>query len=488
MISPSSYIENKDLFELNKNDFKQIAEKVIDLLLDFQKKSSSGLYSENKSSDYFADRFEEKLPENGKPAEEVFSFFETEILPLLFNALQPRITQLMANSIGLLSLVDLITSFLNVQPYPQINQYIETQVLKWLGEMVLFGQHAVGIMTSGGTNSNLYAIAVARVNKIDYDFRKTGVTNKSIIYSSTECHSSIVKSVELLGIGSENLRIIPTDEKFRINCKVLEEEIEADLSKGNTPFCLVANLGSVRTGSIDPIANLAIIAKKFNLWLHVDGAYGAFGGLYNRKKEAFRELEKADSITIDPHKWLNVPVESSCLLVREKQHLIDAFDHVPDYLGISPFDKQHAMRTNFELTKSDRALKVWFALQLFGTDNYTKIVTDHIIAVEKFSKKIERLDQFELLCKPDLSICCFRFIPTRISAQKKKYLFYINNLNVAIKTKLGLEGILITTVKIKGKIVLRVCVINYKFHEEYLAELIVSIINIGQELDEKMSG
>lgn len=484
-----SHIDQNTSFEISREDFRMLAHKLIDSLLDVQEKSASGLYPENKTSDHFKNRFEQHLPRNGKSPQDVFKFFEKEISPLLFNAMQPKIAQLLATPVGLLSLVDLISGFMNIQPYAQVNQHIESLVIKWLSEMVNYRNNCHGIMTSGGSVSNFYALSVARVNKLPYNIRKEGYKEAQlIVYTSTECHSSINKSIELSGIGNENLRIIDADKNFRIETQALIMAIEADIVAGKTPFCIVANLGSVRTGSVDPVADLAEIADKYDLWLHLDGAYGAFGALCEERREFFLSVRRADSITIDPHKWLNIPLESSCLLVRDKQCLQDTFDYVPDYLGVSPFDKDNPLRYSFELTKSDKSLKTWFALNLFGSDSYADLVTKHIVMIENFAEKISNIEDFELLCKPDLSICCFRFVPRRLIAEKNKYNFYLNNLNSAIKSSLNIEeDFLITSVKINGTLVLRVCVINYKFEQSFLDQLIVSVREYGLKLDEKMS-
>ena len=478
-----------NLFELSDQGLKDFGKKVIDMLVEIRGHSTAGLFAEKKSEAFLTEELDQLLPQNGQCPQEVLAVFQKEIAPLLFNSSQPKIGQLMASPIALLSFIDLITSFLNIQPYAQVNQHIEKLVVQWLSQMVGYRDDCSGILTNGGTISNLYALAVARVNKLNYDVRVSGYQQANlIVYTSEECHSSINKSVELLGIGSDNLSIVESDNHFRMRADCLEEAIQCDLANHRQPFCIVANLGNVRTGSVDPIAELAVIAQRYGLWLHLDGAYGAFGALCLERRELFKAVHLADSITIDPHKWLNVPIESSCLLVSDRKHLLNAFDHVPDYLGISPFDTSNPIRHNFELTKSDRALKTWFALKLFGVNKYRALVTSHIRYIEKFARKIKDQDDFQLLCEPELSICCFRYIPLRLVSEKEHCGFYLNNLNKAIETSLKTkEDFYVTSVKIKDVVMLRLCIINYRFEESFL-ELLIDLIRMnGQKLDTKMS-
>jgi aromatic-L-amino-acid/L-tryptophan decarboxylase len=420
-------------------------------------------------------------PEHSTGAEAVSRMLIDRILPNLFNAQQPDIYHLMSSPLPLLAVFEIVSGYLNVQPYGLLNDKIQMTVIGWLGSLTGFADRAAGLFTKGGTTSNLYALAVARVHTLGRDFRKKGAARGPVLtaYVSEEGHACLDKAVELLGIGSEQLRKIPVTQEQAIDLQLLRQQIILDKETGFHPFCIIANAGSARTGVVDPLHGLSDLAAEFRLWLHVDGAYGAFGAMTPLARHRFAGLDRADSLSLDPHKWMSVPYECSCLLVRDGQLLQEAFEHIPDYLGMFSNDKSGGFSRNFDFTQSDKALKVFLAFHLYGVENYRKLFESHIRMAAAFAEIIAACEDFELCHQPALSIVCFRFVPASLHGITEARQFYIDNLNRAIELSLKEKNVLITTARLNGYTVLRVCFVSHRVSFERLHPLATMIHAAG---------
>ena len=284
---------------------------------------------------------------------------------------------------------------------------------RWLGAMVGFADNAAGYLTTGGSWANLVALAVARVRRAGWDVRAEGVAQRPALtaYVSSEAHSCIDRSAELLGMGAAHLRKIPVDDGFRIDLDALESSIQADIGAGYKPFCLIGNAGTVNTGAIDPLDRLADIAQRHGMWFHIDGAYGALACLVPDARPLFKGLERADSLTLDPHKWLNTPFEAGCILTREWADLGDTFSLIPPYLRGAMGSEHNQYEYGFELSRTDRALKVWLALRQYGVDRYAELIANHLALARHLAERVEAAADFELVTPVVLSICCFRYVP-----------------------------------------------------------------------------
>jgi aromatic-L-amino-acid decarboxylase len=288
-------------------------------------------------------------------------------------------------------------------------------------------------------------------------------------------------------LGSNYLRKIPLDQNYKIDLERLERAISEDRLLGLQPFCIIANGGSARTGTVDPIEALSGIAKKNNVWLHIDGAYGVLAAMTPAASPLFKGIGLADSVSMDPHKWMNVPYESSCLLVREWSHLNAAFELVPDYLGTLQPNERESFSCHFDFTQSDKALKVWYALQLYGVKNYSRLFENHLQLTKHLVAKLKGIPAIERYHEPDLSICCFRYVPEELKDKKDKYLFYLNNLNRAIELTLKEQkDMLITTTSFGRQVSLRICMVSYRIQSQMIDNLIEAICTAGQNLDCRM--
>jgi aromatic-L-amino-acid decarboxylase len=341
--------------------------------------------------------------------------------------------------------------------------YLEHCVVRWLMELLGFPtEESTGLLVSGGSMASLTCLAAARhwVAKQDgWNIREQGWPSdhpQLVLYASEEGHSCISKAVELLGLGNAAISIIPTDSTFRMNVQALRAALRTDREAGRRPFCIVASAGTVNTGAIDPLNTLADICTEEDLWLHVDGAYGAVGKLDPTVAPLFAGLERAQSIAIDPHKWLSVPVECGCALVYDKQLLRETFSLVPIYIQMEegkgfaglPWFSEYG----FQQTRGFRALKLWMVLQSAGRQGLAQHITRHNTLAQHLASLIDTASDFERLAPVSLSIVCFRYVPSALQENET----VIEQLNRAIIPSIQSGGeAFITGTELHGQFALR---------------------------------
>src|SRR5215207_10485677 len=287
--------------------------------------------------------FDEPLPTVGVSPEEVFEKFRRDVVPHAMNIPSPRYFGLFnPTPLPVAVWADAVASALNQNGAAWRNSpslsVVEARVLRWLCQLVGYGPESFGTLTSGGSEANLVGLKCARDRAFggarDRGLRAQGSKGRLVVYASEQCHYSFVKSVDILGLGRENLRKIETDERFHIRTDILRDAIERDLKEGHTPVCITGAAGATSTGIVDPLDELADIAREHNLWFHVDAAYGGALAFSEKHRWRLRGLERADSVAFDPHKWMFVPFECGALLVREGGRVLrDAFDITPEYLS-----------------------------------------------------------------------------------------------------------------------------------------------------------
>jgi aromatic-L-amino-acid decarboxylase len=396
-----------------------------------------------QSSETLEALFGGPLPQGRIDPDELLTTIHNHLLPGTSNLTHPRwMAYVLGGSLPLAGLTGALVNTLNLIPLDPANIRISITVARWLGEMLGFANNAAGYMTTGGSWANLVGLAVARVRRAGWEVRMEGLVGHPPLaaYVSEEGHSCLDKSMELLGMGRNRLRRIPVGSDYRIQVAALEETIKADRAAGLQPFCLIGNAGTVNTGAVDALDALAEIAVRQKLWFHVDGAYGAFAALVPEYRPLFAGIEKADSLAVDPHKWLNIPIEAGCILVRDWTDLTDTFSLIPPYLRAATGDGLNLANCGFELTQTDRALKVWLALQQYGVEQYTQLIANHLVLIRHLAAWVEEADDFEVVSEPSLSICCFRFVPPDLKYRTEEVEVYLNKLNQAIEMALAEDG------------------------------------------------
>jgi aromatic-L-amino-acid/L-tryptophan decarboxylase len=347
---------------------------------------------------------------------------------------------------------------------------MEHLVIDWVKTMIGYCPDATGLLVSGGSMANFAALAAART-AADPEIGRSGTGNGPPlrVYISDEGHFSNHRAARLLGIGSENVQPVPTDAWFRIDLAELERRIEADKQAGLRPMCIVANAGTTNTGAVDPIAGLADIAERYRLWLHVDGAYGAFSALAPSARHLFAGMERADSVSLDPHKWLYTSVGCGCVLYRNPESATAAFAYGAEY--VRPVGLAHDEAFAFwdlgpELSRPFRALTVWLQIKLHGAANLAAAMESNLACARHFGNMVESAGDFELLAPVGLSVFCFRFRPG-------SGLWDLDALNERILIRLQHAGSsYLSNARIRGKFALRGCVLNYRTKLEDMERLL----------------
>jgi glutamate/tyrosine decarboxylase-like PLP-dependent enzyme len=371
---------------------------------------------------------------------------------------------------------------------------VENETIRWLTEFMGLPGTWDGIMVSGGNMANMVGFTAARTAKAGWDIRENGLTaddaRRLVLYTSKETHTWINKASDLGGLGTSAVRWIPTDHELRMRTDLLEEAIADDLAAGLAPFMVVGTAGTVGTGAIDPLPAISRICKKYNLWFHVDGAYGAPAVALPDASEDLKGLRLADSIAIDPHKWLYSPLEAGCILTRHASALRDAFSFKPHYYQFDDNEGQE-VRNYFEHgpqnSRGFRALKIWLVFQQIGADGYRRMLADEIALAHRLHEMLEGHESLER-GTVSLSITTFRYVPHDLhgAPDDGSVTTYLNELNERIVTAIRLSGeAFVSNTFLDGRFMLRTCIVNFRTTLKDVAMIPDLVVRIGGELDAK---
>jgi len=332
---------------------------------------------------------------------------------------------------------------------------IELVTIDWLRRMCGMPESAGGLFVSGGSMANLTALVAARYNRLDNS------TENAIVYFSDQTHSSIEKGLRILGFAPEQIRKLPSGSQFRLLLPDLRQAVAADRAAGRIPFCVIANAGTTNTGAIDPLDEIADFCAEENLWMHVDGAYGAAAALTERGKNLLKGIERADSLSLDPHKWLFQPFEIGCLLLRDARLLKKTFHTMAEYLEDTRRAEEEEI--NFydygvQLTRGFRALKLWLSLKTFGAAAFRQAIEHGFELAEYAESIIRRSPHWRIVSPATMGIVTFRFIPSDSSSEEE-----INDINRHIVELQMTDGFMFAnSTSLKGQVVQRFCTINYR--------------------------
>jgi glutamate/tyrosine decarboxylase-like PLP-dependent enzyme len=360
---------------------------------------------------------------------------------------------------------------------------MDQQVVDWLKAMVGFPRSASGTLVSGGSMANIIGLAVARNVKAAVDVREFGVAaiEKPLrFYGSDQIHSCHRKAMEALGLGNRALRRVPTDRALRIDVDALRAEIVEDRSRGYAPCCVIATAGTVNTGAIDDLPALAALAHEEDLWLHVDGCIGALIAIAPQNAYRVAGVEKADSLALDPHKWLHAPFEAGCALVKDASAHRNAFAVTPEYLESTPrglASGQWLHEWGLQTSRGFRALKIWMALKEHGVEKFGRLIDQDIDHAHRLSALIEAEPELELVAPTNINIVCFRYRPAGLDSGALK------ELNTEIMLRLqeaGLAAVSDTTVH--GEHCLRAAINNHRTREEDLELLVCETLRLGRAI------
>jgi glutamate/tyrosine decarboxylase-like PLP-dependent enzyme len=354
---------------------------------------------------------------------------------------------------------------------------VEKQVVRWLGQCIGLGESAQGLLTSGGSMANLNALFIAHRSRAGAQASRKGLWKADApmtAYASDQVHSSIEKAADILGLGREQVRLVETDADYRLDVRALRERLESDRRAGLRPFCLVGNAGTVTTGVVDPLAEMAALAAEQDLWFHVDGAYGAPGSLDQEKRALFRGLERADSVALDAHKWLYAPVDCGCLLLKDGERARRAFAVAEvDYISVHEKTEDESFAFwdyGVELSRRFRALKVWMMLRYYGVERVAASIAEDNRLAQYMAEQVNASDDLELLAPVALSVCCFRYVPREVrdelaaaDDERRAVLDQrLNQLNTNIMHRVQRGGrAYLSNVTLRGRFALRACITNF---------------------------
>lgn len=431
--------------------------------------------------------FDEPVPEEGQPFEDVLAFVREHVLPHPMGNSHPRFYGFInstADPVGIMA--DYLAAAMNSNCWGGDHAaiHVEERALAWIAEMLGYPPEAEGILVSGGSMANFTALAAARRAMTPGNVREEGLSGperpRLTVYASDQVHSCVDKAVDLLGIGTNQLRKIPTDDSFRIRLEDLERAVASDRAAGFLPAIVVGNAGTVNTGAIDPLAALADFCAREKLWFHVDGAYGALASIVPALKPLFAGMERADSIAADPHKWLYVPYEAGATFVREPGRLGAAFRKFPEYLAAdpeSPFPgPAWFAERGVELSRGFKALKVWMGLKAHGRRAYAAQIGNDVRLARFLADEVDRRPDFERLAESILSIANLRYHPAGRALSDAD----LDRVNRKIINRLVGDGsFFLAPTVLKGRTALRVSITNFRTREEDLLALLDEAARIG---------
>jgi glutamate/tyrosine decarboxylase-like PLP-dependent enzyme len=350
---------------------------------------------------------------------------------------------------------------------------VELIVIDWLRQICGLPEGSGGLFVSGGSMANLTGLAAGRHDKLGDDL------TDAVAYIGEQCHSSVARALRVLGVAKDNIRAIPSAANFRMSVDALNEAIKVDRESGQRPFCVVANAGTTNTGAVDPLPEISEVCKREDLWFHVDGAYGAPAILTDKGAELLAGLELADSLSLDPHKWLFQSFETGCVLVRDRAKLLRMFQVMPEYLrdteGVS--DEVNFGNYGVQLTRSFRALKLWLSIRAFGLASFRRAIERGMEIAEIAERELAATDGWKIVTPAQLAVVTFRFSPPGLSTQA------VDGLQGRIVEAMLADGYaLATSTVLAGRPVLRFCTINPRTSDEEIRETVRLMTEMGRGL------
>jgi aromatic-L-amino-acid decarboxylase len=440
--------------------------------------------------------FAEPLPVAGTPAEAILEQFARDIAAHAQQVPSPHyFGQFNPTPLAIGVWADALCSSLNQNAGAWRNgptsAMVESQVIRWLCELIGYGSKAFGVLASGGSEANLIALKCARDRASEYAVCSRGARALDCdltIYTSEQCHFSVEKSLDILGLGRESLRKIKTDDRFHIRLGDLRAAIKADVDAGRRPCCIVGVGGTTSTGVIDPLPELAEIAREYDCWFHVDAAYGGALAFSDTHKGKLRAIELADSVTFDPHKWMFVPFSCGATLVRDGgQVLRDSFDMSPEYLsedrGFS--DAQYDFFRYGQMgTRRFNSLKLWMCFKFMGKSGYSDTVERHIELTQHFAARLDALPDFRRVGEIETAVCCFRYLPEAVRAMPPADQDRVQQ-NLQQLVERGGKAFFPSTI-LHGRRALRVNVNSYLTERRHIDDLVESLISEGPRAIENL--
>lgn len=495
-LNPSPTLTPRDAaVDMPTEEFRRLAHRLVDQIADQWSVVPTGPVKPDESHQAVRDAIEAglSLPEQGTDSDALLNETTRALFDhSLFNS-HPRFFGYITSGPAPMGV---LADFLAAAVNPNVGAYklaplateIEAQTVRWLAEFIGYPTDCGGLLVSGGNMANFVGFLAARRAKAGWDMRAHGMAANPggplRVYCSAETHTWVQKATDLFGLGTDAIRWIATDQYQRMDLAALRRQIDTDIADGDHPFLVIGAAGSVSTGAVDALPKIAAICREYDLWFHVDGAYGAVAARVPGVPADLLGLADADSVAVDPHKWLYAPVEAGCALVRNPEHLLDTFSYHPPYYH---FDKEAI--NYFDLgpqnSRGFRALKVWLALKQAGRAGYTRMIADDISLAKHLERVLEDHPELETLTQ-GLSITTFRYVPAdlRAEAESEPVKEYLNQLNQELLDRIERSGeAFFSNAVIEDKFALRACIVNFRTTLDDVEALPELVARLGHEVD-----
>lgn len=480
--------------EISKDDFKNNGYLLVDAISNFIDTISEKRVTTGETPKQIQRLLgNASLPENGISISEIISNSSDLLLQHSLLNGHPKFFGYITSSptpIGALAdfLAAAVNSNVGANILSPMATAIEKQTVKWLTEFIGAAPSCGGILVSGGNMANFTAFLAARTAKAPKSLKEDGLANNQgemVFYCSKATHTWIEKAAVLFGHGTNAIRWIATDADNKMNTEILSQTIQEDFKIGKKPFLVIGNAGDVSTGVVDNLSAIAAICKVHDLWFHIDGAYGIPAAVIPEYKSMFDGTQDADSIALDPHKWLYAPLEAGCTLIKNPQHLVDTYSSHPVYYNFGNHEDEPSLNYyefGFQNSRGFRALKVWMALQQVGKNGYIEMIGEDIALSRLLFTQAKNHPELEAVTQ-NLSITTLRYVPSNYMQHGKESEEYLNSLNEALLNKLQETGeVFLSNAVVADKYCLRACIVNFRTSEKDIQEVIEIIVREGRKV------
>ncbi len=497
---PSSPASNDGAWfdgDLTPEQFQALGYRVIDAIADHLRTIREVPVFPGRTPEEVARVFEEPLPEHGQDPAHILDEWTEKVLPNAAHNGSPRYFGFVMGSgtpMGILA--DALAASVNMnvggwKPAPSATE-VERRTLAWLAELIGYEPACGGLLVSGGTMANVTALHTALRHTARYDTTPRGLQDEAragrfrVYASDHEGHVSLVRAVDLMNLGREALRRVPSRDDLTMDPAALRRMLDDDLARGDLPFCVVAQVGSINVGAIDPLDELADVCAAYGLWLHADGACGAVGALLPELRPRYAGLDRADSVSLDPHKWLYIPYECGCVLFRDPETQRRAFTMQASYLrGVLPdgYQGHDFYELGPQMSRGFRALKLWMTLKHYGAEGYRRLLRQNVRCAHHLDALVRADPDFEALHEPIINLYSFRFRPARLGGTAGAAA-YLDRLNQQIADAILAGGLaFVMTSQVRGRIVLRLSICSHRTTPEDIERVFEELRRLGHRFD-----
>ncbi|ELZ78125.1 aromatic-L-amino-acid decarboxylase [Haloferax larsenii JCM 13917] len=497
-----------DTFDPDPDDFRELGYRTVDMIASYLEDIDNRPVFPGKPQTEVEAVFDDPLPETGQDPAAVLDEWPDRVLPNATAVGSPRYFGFVMGSGTPMSVfAEALAASVNMnaggwKAAPAATE-IERQTIEWLAEMIGYPTDCGDLFTSGGTMANFTGILTALRANAEYDTKSRGLQSPErpgqfrLYMADHEGHSSVYRVAELLGLGSDAVRLVPSNDDFTMDVDALEARLDRDEADGDVPFCVVAQVGSINAGAIDPLADIADVCADHDVWFHADGACGAVGAILPEKRPQYAGLERADSVTLDPHKWLYIPYECGCILVEDVSQMAESFAMHASYLEgtrRTPYEGPDYYEIGPQMSRRFRALKVWMNLKHIGVEGYRTLLSQNVRCAEHLDSRVRDADDFVSLHEPNLYIYSFQYAPPDLRAAATEGRKdpdaideYLDELNQRIADEIQLTGVaFVMTTAVHDRTVLRLSICSHRTTPDDIDRTFETLREIGEREDDTL--